>query len=120
MQDNNNEMSCELLHLDQEHVEGLKTSIPPDVALFQIADFFKMFGDSTRIKILYLLGEAELCVHDLATVLGMSQSAVSHQLKTLKANRLVKYRKSGRSAFYSLDDEHIKSILTQGHEHIKE
>ena len=79
-----------------------------------------MFGDSTRIKILYALFEAELCVCDIAQALGMTQTAVSHQLRVLKANKLVKFRKEGKNVFYSLDDDHVRRIIDQGMEHLGE
>ena len=84
-----------------------------------LADLFKVFGDPTRIKILYLLLEGELCVNDIAASLGMSQSSISHQLKTLKQHRLVKFRRNGKTIFYALDDEHVVNILNQGLEHIE-
>lgn len=84
-----------------------------------LADLFKVFGDPTRIKILYLLLKGELCVNDIAASLGMSQSSISHQLKTLKQHRLVKFRRDGKTIFYSLDDDHVVNILSQGLEHIE-
>ena len=86
--------------------------------VYFLADLFKVFGDPTRIKILYLLLEGELCVNDIAASLGMSQSSISHQLKTLKQHRLVKFRRNGKTIFYALDDEHVVNILNQGLEHI--
>ncbi len=112
------EECCNLLHLNLNEMKTLKEAIPNDIALANLSDLFKIFGDGTRIKILYTLGEMELCVCDLAYTLGMSDSAISHQLRVLKANRLVKSRREGKSMFYSLDDEHVKSILTQGFEHV--
>lgn len=87
---------------------------------FFLADFFKVFGDSSRIRILYALSKHEMCVCDIASLLGMSQSAVSHQLRVLKQTRLVKYRREGKVVFYSLNDHHILSILEMGMEHINE
>ncbi|MCI8854378.1 MAG: winged helix-turn-helix transcriptional regulator [Lachnospiraceae bacterium] len=87
--------------------------------VYFLADLFKVFGDPTRIKILYLLLEGELCVNDIAASLGMSQSSISHQLKTLKQHRLVKFRRNGKTIFYALDDEHVVNILNQGLEHIE-
>ncbi|MBE6646496.1 MAG: helix-turn-helix transcriptional regulator [Ruminococcaceae bacterium] len=97
-----------------------KISLPDDEHLFDLAEFFSVMGDSTRIKILYLLFEGELCVCDISEKLSMTMSAISHQLRILKNARLVKYRKSGKSVFYSLDDEHIKTIINMGNEHINE
>jgi len=88
--------------------------------LYDLADFFKIFADSTRIKMLYVLMAGEMCVCDLADTLSMNQSAISHQLRTLKQMNLVKYRREGKTVFYSLADGHIKSILSQGLEHIEE
>jgi DNA-binding transcriptional ArsR family regulator len=91
-----------------------------DRVLNQLADFFKLFGDSTRIKILFALGAAELCVGDIAALLHMNHSAVSHQLRILRQARLIKSRKVGKLVFYSLNDRHIKHVLAQGFEHITE
>ena len=88
--------------------------------LFSMAELFRVFGDSTRIKILYLLYAEEMCVCDIAASLNMTVSAISHQLRILKGAKLVKFRKDGKSAFYSLADEHVTSILAQGMEHITE
>ncbi len=94
--------------------------LPEEEVLFDLAEFYKVFGDSTRIKILYALLHAELCVSDLAAFLSMSQSAISHQLRVLKTARLVKFRRDGKTIFYSLSDSHIDTILAQGMEHISE
>ena len=88
--------------------------------LYDLAEIFKVFGDSTRIKILYVLFEAEMCVCDIAQLLNMNQSAISHQLKILKQNRLVKSRREGKAVFYSLADGHVRTIINQGMEHINE
>ena len=88
--------------------------------LYDLAELFKVFGDSTRIRILYALFEAELCVCDIARLLGMSQSAISHQLRILKGSKLVKYRREGKTVFYSLADAHVRTIIDQGREHIEE
>lgn len=86
--------------------------------IYDLSDFFKLFGDSTRLKIIFCLMNCELCVNDLAQSLEMSQSSISHQLKILRQNKVVKNRKEGKQVFYSLDDEHVSSILTQGVEHL--
>ena len=91
-----------------------------ETELYDLAEFFKVFGDSTRIKILFVLFEAEMSVGDIATALDMTQSAISHQLKILKTSKLVKSRRAGKSIFYSLADEHVKTIFAQGLEHIEE
>lgn len=110
---------------EEECVHGDKTAravslLPEEDSLFGLAELYKIFGDSTRIKILYVLFEEELCVCDIAQALGMTVSAISHQLRILKGAKLVKYAKSGKSVFYSLADDHVKLILAQGMEHIKE
>ncbi|KJR46489.1 Cadmium efflux system accessory protein [Desulfosporosinus sp. I2] len=94
--------------------------MPMEENLYDLAELFKVFGDSTRIKILWALVEAEMCVCDIAVLLNMTQSAISHQLRVLKQARLVKYRKDGKIVFYSLEDEHIKQIFDQGLIHINE
>ncbi|MBD5445349.1 MAG: helix-turn-helix transcriptional regulator [Lachnospiraceae bacterium] len=88
--------------------------------LYDLAELFKVFGDSTRIKILYSLFENELCVYDIARLLNLSQSSVSHQLRILKTSKLVKFRREGKSIFYSLDDEHVREIISMGMEHVEE
>ena len=111
---------CEVLKVHQEAVKKLEEELPPEELLYDLAELFKVFGDSTRIKILYALFEAELCVCDIAQALGMTQTAVSHQLRVLKANKLVKFRKEGKNVFYSLDDDHVRRIIDQGMEHLGE
>lgn len=96
------------------------TEIPSGDKLFELSEFFRVFGDSTRIRILYALLAHEKCVIDIAAELGLSQSAVSHQLQTLRGQRLVKYRREGKTIYYSLADDHIFSIINQGMEHIEE
>ena len=95
-------------------------TMPDEESLYDLAELFKIFGDSTRIRILYVLFEAEVCVCDIAEALNMTQSAISHQLRILKQNKLVKNRREGKSIFYSLADEHVRSIIAQGFEHIIE
>ena len=97
-----------------------KIELPDDEHFFDLAEFFSVMGDSTRIKILYLLFEGEMCFCDFSEKLGMSMSAISHQLRVLKNARLVKYRKQGKSVFYSLHDDHVKTIINMGVEHIEE
>lgn len=109
---------CEVIHADV--VETVSKHMPNDEKLYDLADFFKMFGDSTRIKILWALDKTEMCVCDLAVLLNMTKSAVSHQLKTLRQEKLVKYRREGKIVLYSLLDEHVKDILEIGLEHIEE
>lgn len=112
-----NEPVCDCVH--SEAVERAKRMMLPDEVIYEIADFYKMFADSTRVKILYTLLEQEMCVGDLVTALDMTQSAVSHQLKALRQNGLVKYRREGKTVYYSLDDEHVSSLMRQGLEHVK-
>lgn len=111
---------CSFIHVHEEIVNQVKQAVPDEASLYDLADFFKVFADSTRIKILYVLLCSEMCVCDLAQILGMTQSAISHQLRTLKQMDLVRNRRDGKTVFYSLADEHIKSILSQGMEHIHE
>ena len=95
-------------------------NMPEVEYLYDLADLFRIFGDSTRIKILYSLFDGELCVNDISTALGLTQSSVSHQLRILKDSKLVKFRRDGKSIFYSLDDDHVRSILNLGMEHLEE
>ena len=111
---------CGYMHLHEDVVRRVEAEMPEEGALFDLAELFKVFGDSTRIRILYVLFEAELCVCDIAQTLNMTQSAISHQLKILKQSRLVKNRKEGKQVFYSLADDHVRTIIFQGREHIDE
>ena len=108
------------LCVHEDVVKQVLEEMPPDETLYDLAELFKVFGDTTRIRILYALFEAELCVCDIAQALGMTQTAVSHQLRVLKANKLVKFRKEGKNVFYSLDDDHVRRIIDQGMEHLGE
>ena len=121
MNENQNEIECcetKELHEDLLHIVNEK--LPREEELYDLAELFKVFGDSTRIRILYVLFEAEVCVCDLAEALNMTQSAISHQLRILKQNKLVKSRREGKSVFYSLADGHVRTIIDQGREHIEE
>jgi len=111
---------CDFLHVHEDVVNELLEKLPEEETLYDLAELFKIFGDSTRIRILYVLSESELCVCDLAQLLGMSQNAVSHQLRVLKNSKLVRYRRSGKMIFYSLADDHVRRIINQGMEHIME
>lgn len=111
---------CEFLSVHEDTVAQVRGSIPEPETLSELADLFKLFGDPTRLKILMSLSQYELCVCDLAALIGMSQSAVSHQLRILKQGRLVKSRREGKSVFYSLADDHVHTMLAQGMEHISE
>lgn len=123
MENKNIEMDCECCDAIEIHKDRLKIvneTLPDENELYDLAELFKVFGDSTRIRILYVLFESEVCVCDLAEALNMTQSAISHQLKILKQNKLVKNRREGKSIFYSLADDHVKTIIAQGREHIEE
>ncbi len=98
----------------------VQAGLPADEVLYDLAELFRVFGDTTRIKILYALFESELCVSDIAQALGLSQSAVSHQLRVLKASKLVKFRRDGKTVYYSLDDDHVRSIIALGMDHVEE
>ncbi len=111
---------CEQTEVHEELLKIVNETIPEETELYDLAELFKVFGDSTRIRILYVLFEAEVCVCDLAQALNMTQSAISHQLRILKQNRLVKSRRDGKSIFYSLADDHVRTIIDQGREHLEE
>ncbi|MBQ8780394.1 MAG: helix-turn-helix transcriptional regulator [Oscillospiraceae bacterium] len=108
----------ECVHSDV--VTSVSEHLPDDEILYDLAELFKVFGDSTRVRIICALFESEMCVCDIAAVLGMTQSAISHQLRVLKQARLVKYRRDGKTVYYSLSDDHIKTIFDQAFEHITE
>lgn len=111
---------CDTLEVHQALLDIVNKKMPEEEVLYDLAELFKVFGDSTRIRILYVLFEAEVCVCDLAAALNMTQSAISHQLRILKQNKLVKSRREGKSVFYSLADDHVRTIIAQGQEHIEE
>ena len=111
---------CEEEEVHEELLRIVNETMPAETELYDLAELFKVFGDSTRIRILFVLFEAEVCVCDLARALNMTQSAVSHQLRILKQNRLVKSRRDGKAVFYSLADSHVRTIINQGMEHIEE
>jgi len=111
---------CDVTVIHQDVVNRVKERLLPDELMARIAEFFRVFGDPTRIRILQVLFESEMCVCDIAYLLNMSQSAISHQLRVLKQAGIVKYRKEGRVVYYSLDDDHIESIFDQGYQHILE
>lgn len=108
---------CHAIHGDI--IEKVKKVMPKDEKLYDLAELFKVFGDTTRIKILHALFESEMCVCDIAVLLDMKQSAISHQLRVLRQARVVKFRKEGKVVYYSLDDDHIKNIFEQGFIHIE-
>ena len=111
---------CELLSTHEEIVEKVRREMPDEDTLYDLTELFRVFGDSTRMRILYVLFASEMCVCDIAALLGISQSAISHQLRALKNTRLVKSRREGKTVFYSLADDHVKTIINQGLEHVGE
>lgn len=118
--DNQKIECCETVEIHEDLLKIVEEKMPPEEELYDLAELYKVFGDSTRIRILFVLFEAEVCVCDLAQTLNMTQSAISHQLKILKQNKLVKNRREGKSIFYSLADGHVRTIINQGLEHIQE
>ena len=122
MSENINEQieCCDCNEIHEDLLKIVNDTMPEETELYDLAELFKVFGDSTRIRILFVLFEAEGCVCDLAKVLNMTQSAISHQLRILKTNKLVNSRREGKSVFYSLADGHVRTIIAQGREHIEE
>ena len=112
--------TCVTKGIHRDIIRTVKQNMPDPIALYDAADLFKLFGDSTRLGILWALSESEMCVCDLCALLKMKQPAVSHQLKNLKQSRIVKARRDGKIIYYSLDDEHIRELLNLGMEHIQE
>ncbi len=111
---------CEVTAIHETVVKEVKEKMLNDELIYDMAEFFKVFADSTRMKIIYALLENELCVCDIANIVKTTQSAISHQLRILKQSKLVKYRKEGKIVYYSLDDDHISQIVKKGREHIEE
>jgi ArsR family transcriptional regulator len=109
---------CDVIH--EETVKKVRKTMPKEEDFYDLADLYKMFADSTRVRILWALSHENLCVCDIAVLLGMTKSAISHQLKALRLSNLVKYKKQGKIVYYSLADGHVKDILAKGFEHIKE
>ena len=103
-----------------DEADSRQNELPDDEVLYELADLFRVFGDSTRIKILYALFESEKCVNDISNAVGISQSAVSHQLRVLRTSKLVKFRREGKAMLYSLDDDHVRSMIELGMEHVEE
>ena len=108
---------CDMTEVHADLTKEVLETLPSEEELYDLSELFKVFGDSTRIRILYVLFEAEVCVCDMAAILGMTQSAISHQLRILKQNRLVRSRRDGKSVYYSLADDHVRTIIGQGREH---
>lgn len=111
---------CPAFHQHEEALKSVREKLPNDELLCDLSDLFKLFGDTTRFKILYCLLQSELCVCAISELLGMTQSAISHQLKVLKDSKLVKTRREGKTIYYSLADEHVRHIIALGYEHLTE
>lgn len=120
MEDRYNVECCDFIHAHEDVVERVRQELPGEDTLYDLTELFRIFGDSTRVRILYVLFASEMCVCDIAQLLGLTQSAVSHQLRALKNVRLVKSRREGKTVFYSLADDHVKTIIDQGLEHVRE
>lgn len=114
-----NEFACDCNIIHNDLVSDTKNKMPKEDLFYKLADFFKIVGDTTRSKILFALDKNELCVCDIANVLGMTKSSISHQLGTLRRTGIVKCRKQGKEVYYSLDDEHVKGLFELGFEHIE-
>ncbi len=111
---------CDCYAIHEDIINTVKEKMPPDESLCELAELYKVFGDKTRIKILWALAESEMCVCDIAALLNMTQSSISHQLRVLKQARLVKNRREGKAVYYSFDDDHVKRIFEQGFLHVNE
>lgn len=120
MLDHNGIERCDEICHHDAIIAQVQPEMPDEEKLYDLAELFKIFGDSTRIRILYVLFEAEMCVCDIAEVLGMTQSAISHQLRLLKQAKLVRNRREGKTVYYALADDHVRAIINQGMEHIEE
>jgi len=120
MSEMDNDIICNGEHEHTGSIKDAKMEMPDESLLYDLAELFKVFGDSTRIRILYVLYQTEMCVCDIAETLGMSQSAISHQLRVLKQSRLVRFRRDGKTIYYTLCDDHVYTILGQGMQHIEE
>lgn len=119
-QEENIKDDVEYIHVHQDVIDSVQDKMPEEETLYDLAELFKIFGDSTRIRMLYVLFESEMCVYDIAQLLSMTQSAISHQLRLLKQARLVKFRREGRTVIYSLSDDHVRTIINQGMAHVEE
>jgi len=120
MQGSDEEHVCQIKCGKNGHIEQVMGRMPSSDQLQELADFFKVFGEHTRIRILSALYDCELCVCDLVEILGMNQPAVSHQLRVLRSSKIVKYRREGKNIYYSLDDDHVHKLMQEGLEHIRE
>lgn len=120
MQDHDAVDCCDFLHAHEDIVEKVRRELPEEDVLYDLTELFRIFGDSTRVRMLYVLFESEMCVCDIAQLLNMNQSAISHQLRALKNAKLVTARRDGKTVFYSLADSHVRTIIDQGLEHVRE
>ena len=120
MEDRYNVERCDEIRTHDSAIARVRGGLPDEDTLYDLTELFRIFGGSTRVRILYALFASELCVCDIAALLGLSQSAVSHQLRALKNVRLVKSRREGKTVFYSLADSHVQTIIDQGLEHVRE
>ncbi|NLO48856.1 MAG: helix-turn-helix transcriptional regulator [Clostridiales bacterium] len=120
MSEKKNADHSEYIRVHDDTIEKINETMPEEELLYDLAELFRIFGDSTRIKILYVLLQSEMCVRDIAQILNMNQSAISHQLRALKQSKLVRYRREGKTILYSLSDDHVNMIIDQGMEHISE
>ena len=120
MEDRYNVECCDFIHAHEGIVEQVRETLPGEDTLYDLTELFRIFADSTRVRILYVLFESEMCVCDIAALLGMTQSAISHQLRILKANSLVSARRDGKTVFYALADDHVRTIIGQGLDHVIE
>ena len=120
MEDRYNVECCDFIHAHEGIVEQVRKTLPGEDTLYDLTELFRIFADSTRVRILYVLFESEMCVCDIAEMLSLTPSAISHQLKLLKQFRLVKSRREGKTVYYSLADDHVRSIIDTGREHIEE
>ena len=120
MLDGNGVERCDEFCTHDDLLRRLRPELPREEKLYDLAELFKIFGDTTRIRILYVLFESEVCVCDIAEVLGMTQSAISHQLRLLKQAKLVRSRREGKTVYYALADDHVRTILGQGMDHVNE
>jgi DNA-binding transcriptional ArsR family regulator len=112
--------ACDVTHVDEEKAREIRSLIKPEMAIQHLGAFFKVMGDVTRLKIILSLSREELCVCDLAAIINVSPSAVSHQLRILRGAKLVKYRREGKTVYYSLDDKHVENLLENAQDHLKE
>ena len=114
------ELTCTEHKVHQDIIDKVAKVMPDESVLYDAAELLKVFGDPTRIRIIFVLEQSEMCVCDIANLLGMTQSAISHQLRVLKQARLVKYRRDGKAVYYSVSDDHVHTIMAMGLEHINE